>query len=89
MHSSTRRWQRPRAETPFFELPPPRSAAEEIYEQLSDAELVAFVADRLPKLAWRIGRKPRCSICRPAIVAEILHRPPHAITEEPCDHLGT
>jgi hypothetical protein len=45
------------------------------YDEMSDAEIIAFVADRLPSLEWRVDKKPRCFICREAILKELAARP--------------
>lgn len=43
-----------------------------VVDSWTDAELLAFVAERLPKLLWRARHKPRCAIIRPAIIAALL-----------------
>lgn len=50
------------------------SEAERVYDQLSDVELVDFVAARLPKLLWRIQHRPRCELCRREIIKQIQIR---------------
>jgi hypothetical protein len=74
---TSRRWKRPRRpDVPLFDASAPRSAAEQLYDQLSDQELIDFVGDRLPRLRWRIEHAPRCAMCRPRILAEIARHPP-------------
>ena len=43
----------------------------ETYNAMTDAELIKFVAAKLPKLLWRIEKKPRCWLCKDAILDAI------------------
>lgn len=45
------------------------------YEAMSDAEIIEFVSERLPKILDRVEHKPRCYICREFILKELAARP--------------
>lgn len=45
------------------------------YESMTDAELIEFVAGRLPKILDRVQHKPRCGLCREFIIKELAARP--------------
>lgn len=48
----------------------------EIYDSMTDEQLIDFVAARMPKILHRIARKPRCTLCAPSIIEEIRVRGP-------------
>jgi hypothetical protein len=41
------------------------------YHEMTDEELIDFVAARLPKMLHRIQHKPRCLLCQDIIVDEL------------------
>lgn len=52
------------------------------YDAMSDQELVDFVAAKLPGLLWRVEKKPRCAMCKPAIIKELGSNPLFKAIEE-------
>lgn len=53
----------------------------EIYNAMTDAELIEFVAARWPQGLWRIQHMPRCLMCKETILDLIRSRPPQAVEE--------
>lgn len=47
--------------------------AAQAYHDMTDEQIVAFVAAHLPAILWRIEKRPRCFIHRDAIIAA-LHK---------------
>ncbi len=48
---------------------------------MTDQELIDFVAARLPTIIDRVQYKPRCWLCREAIIAELARNPLFAAIE--------
>lgn len=52
------------------------------YHDMTDQQLIDFVAAKLPGLLWRIEKKPRCELCRQSIIEELGRNPLFRAIEE-------
>lgn len=47
------------------------TSAAQRYHDMTDEELIEFVAAKMPKILERIERKPRCRLCMESIIDKI------------------